>query len=318
VLRAAFGVDVRASGGLSPIDLGGILSNVANKFLLAGFLSVERTWRAISAVRPVTDFKKVTSYRLIGGNRYQTVPPGGTIQHGNLGELAYENQADTHALLLSIDRRDLINDDLGAISQVPTDLGRSAALTVNEKFWATFLANAAFFTPERGNHLTGVASALGIDGLTAAEVAFAEQTDPKKNPLGIQPAVLLVPPALAALARALFTSTELRQTIAGQVFPTANPHQGRFRVESSAYLSSPGVAGSSRSAWYLLANPADLPVIETVFLYGNESPTIDSTEADFSTLGIQMRGVHDFGIALQEHRGGVKADGPAAAPSPSP
>ena len=29
----------------STIDIGGILSNVANKFLLEGFFSVERVWR---------------------------------------------------------------------------------------------------------------------------------------------------------------------------------------------------------------------------------------------------------------------------------
>ena len=33
--------------GFSTIDIGGILSNVANKFLLEGFFSVERTWRNI-------------------------------------------------------------------------------------------------------------------------------------------------------------------------------------------------------------------------------------------------------------------------------
>ncbi len=63
VLRYAFGHTVEAAG-FSTIDIGGILSNVANKFLLEGFFSVERTWRNITAVRNVSDFKTVTSYRL--------------------------------------------------------------------------------------------------------------------------------------------------------------------------------------------------------------------------------------------------------------
>ena len=61
VLRYAFNPGLEA--GYSTIDIGGILSNVANKFLLDGFYSVERTWRNITAVRNVSDFKTVTSYR---------------------------------------------------------------------------------------------------------------------------------------------------------------------------------------------------------------------------------------------------------------
>jgi len=54
-LRFAFGKDLQA--GFSTVDIGGILSNVANKFLLEGFFSVERVWRSICAVRNVSDFK---------------------------------------------------------------------------------------------------------------------------------------------------------------------------------------------------------------------------------------------------------------------
>ena len=64
VLRYAFGRGIEAA--FSTVDIGGILSNVANKFLLDGFFSVERTWRNVCAVRNVSDFKTVTSYRLVG------------------------------------------------------------------------------------------------------------------------------------------------------------------------------------------------------------------------------------------------------------
>ena len=111
IMRFAFKPELEA--GFSTIDIGGILSNVANKFLLEGFFAVERTWRNISAVRNVSDFKTVTSYRLIGKDQYELVPPGGELKHGTLGNETYTNKADTYGLLLSIDRRDIINDDLG-------------------------------------------------------------------------------------------------------------------------------------------------------------------------------------------------------------
>jgi hypothetical protein len=309
VLRFAFGRGIEAS--FSTIDIGGILSNVANKFLLEGFFSVERTWRNITAVRNVSDFKTVTSYRLIGKDQYELVAPGGELKHGTLGEEKYENRADTYGLLLSIDRRDIINDDLGAITTVPRKLGRGSGLKINDVFWTTFLNNSTFFTAARNNYLTGAATALGIDGLTAAEVAFMDQVDSDGKPIGIMPAILLVPTALSAIGSQLFKSLELRDNASNVKYPITNPHQGKFRVEVSRYLGNSKYAGFSTKAWYLLAEPTDLPVIEVAFLNGQEAPTIETADADFNVLGVQMRGYHDFGVALQDYRGGVKAKGEA-------
>ncbi len=309
VLRYAFRPELEA--GFSTIDISGILSNVANKFLLDGFFSVERTWRNICAVRNVSDFKTVTSYRLVGTDQYEQVAPGGELKRGTLGEETYTNRADTYGLVLSIDRRDIINDDLGAITTVPRKLGRGSGLKINDVFWTTFLDNASFFSSANNNYLEGADTALSIDGLTKAEVAFMDQVDSDGKPIGIMPSILLVPTALSATGSQLYKSMELRDTTSNTRYPVANPHQGKFRVEVSRYLSNAHYPGSSSKAWYLLATPDDLPVIEVAFLNGRESPTIETAEADFSVLGIQMRGYHDFGVAKQDPRGGVKMKGEA-------
>lgn len=307
VFRHAFGRHVQA--GFSTIDLGGILSNVANKFLLDGFFSVERAWRNICAVRNVGDFKTVTSYRLVGKDQYEQVAPGGELKHGTLGEEKYSNKADTYGLMLNIDRRDLINDDLGAITAVPRKLGRGSGLKLNDVFWTVFLNHVDFFKPENLNYIDGADSALGIEGLSRAETAFLEQVDSDGKPTGVMPVILLVPPALSAMATQLNKSLELRDTSAGVKYPIANPHQGKFRTEVSRYLSNLLFPGASAKAWYLLADPGDLAVIEVAFLNGQESPIIETAEADFNVLGIQMRGYHDFGVNLQDPRGGLKSKG---------
>ncbi|MBE3098894.1 MAG: hypothetical protein IMZ44_17400 [Planctomycetes bacterium] len=309
VLRFAFGPGLQA--GFSTIDIGGILSNVSNKFLLEGFFSVERTWRNICAVRNVSDFKTVTSYRLIGKDQYEPVAPGGELKHGTLGEESYTNKADTFGLLLAIDRRDMINDDLGAITTVPRKLGRGSGLKINDVFWTIFLANSSFFASGNRNYLTGADTALTIDGLTKVEKTFMEQVDSDGKPIGIMPAIMLVPTALSAMGTQLWKSLEVRDTTANTKYPVANPHQGKFRAEVSRYLSNTKYTGYSEKAWYLLADPRDLPVIEVAFLNGQESPTIETAEADFNVLGIQMRGYHDFGVALQDPKGGCKAKGEA-------
>lgn len=318
VLRAAFGGGGGVGGtggsieaGLSTIDVSGILSNVTNKFLLEGFFSVERTWRNICAVRNVSDFKTVTSYRLIGKDQYEQVAPGGELKHGTLGEESYSNKADTYGLLLSIDRRDIINDDLGAITTVPRKLGRGSGLKINDVFWSVFMSNAAFFSAANKNFLSGASTNLSIEGLTAVEQMFMDQVDADGKPTGIMPSVLLVPTALSAMATQLQKSLEIRDTTANTKYPVANPHQGKFRSEVSRYLGNSQYGGNSPKAWYLLADPGDLPVIEVAFLNGQESPTIETADADFNVLGIQMRGYHDFGVALQDPRGGVKSKGEA-------
>jgi len=258
VLRYAFAQDI-AAAGFSTIDIGGILSNVANKFLLEGFYSVERVWRNICAVRNVSDFKTVTSYRLVGADTYQPVAPGGELKHGTLGEESYTNKADTYGLLLSIDRRDIINDDLGAITSVPRKLGRGSGLKINDVFWAIFLDNSGFFKTANKNYITGADTALTVDGLTRAETKFLDQVDSDGKPIGIMPQVLLVPTALSAIGTTLYKSLEIRDTTADTKYPIANPHQGKFRVEVSRYLANTHYTGASDKAWYLLADPADLP-----------------------------------------------------------
>jgi len=307
VLEYAFGRGIEA--GMTTIDVGGILSSVANKFLLEGFFSVERVWRSVCAVRNVSDFKTVTSYRLVGKDQYEQVAPGGELKHGTLGEETYSNKADTYGLMLSIDRRDIINDDLGAITTVPRKLGRGSGLKINDVFWTAFMNNAAFFSAGNKNFISGADTALGIDGLTKGEVTFMDLVDSDGKPTGVMPSILLVPTALSAVGTQLYKSVEMRDTTVNVKFPVANPHQGKFRIEVSRYLSNALYTGNSTKAWYLLADPSDLPVIEVAFLNGNESPTIEAAEADFNQLGVRMRGYHDFGVALQDPRGGVKSKG---------
>src|SRR5690606_12644178 len=93
---------------------------------------------------------------------------------------------------------------------------------------------------------------------------------------------------------------------------TANPWSDAFKVASSIYLSSAGIPGSSSTAWYLLADPEDLPTVEVVFLSGREEPFIEHADAPFNTLGVSLRSYHDWGVSLHEHRGGVKLAGTPA------
>ena len=252
-----------------------------------------------------------TSYRLIGKDQYELVAPGGELKHGNLGNESYSNRADTYGLMMAVDRRDIINDDLGAITTVPRKLGRGSGLKINDVFWTVFLANSGFFTVGNKNFLSGTDTVLSIDGLTKAEVAYYDLVDSDGKPIGTMPAIMLGPTALSAIGSQLYKSLEMRDSTANARVPITNPHVGKFRVEVSRYLANALYTGNSSKAWYLITDPNDLPLIEVAFLNGQEAPTIETADADFNVLGVQMRGYHDFGVALQDPRAAIKCKGEA-------
>jgi hypothetical protein len=310
VQRAAFGMQsqgmMRASG-FSTISISTILSNIANKFLRAGFDSVDMTPMRIAAIRNVRDFKTITTTSLIADTEFEKVGPDGELKHGTLSELTYTNKAETYGRMLAITRTDYINDDLDAITAVPMKLGRGAGLKLNNIFWTKFLNNSAFFTSGRTNVNTGAAD-MTIAGLQATETIFMDQTDPNGDPLGMEASILLVPTPLKVSANTLMRSEKV-VTGASSTIGEVNPYAGRFRVESSPYMSNANYTGYSAAAWYMIADPAVLPVIEIVALNGRVEPTVESADAEFNTLGVQMRGYCDIGVELQEYRGGVRADG---------
>lgn len=299
---------IRASG-FSTLDVSGILSSTANKVLLSGFNAVPQTWREVAAIRTVSDFKSVTAYRMTADLEYEELPPSGEITHGTLGEESYSIQAKTYAKMLTLTRTDIINDDLGAFNDLRNRLGMGAVLKMNKVFWTPWINNSAVFTAARGNYQEGAATALGEAGLNTAVQLFRDMTGPDGNALGLSPVKLIVPTALEATAKKWHVSTEVRDTTASTKTAIANIYQGSFKPVPIPELGNSNYTGYSALAWYLLADPAILATAAMCFLNGQQSPTIESADADFNTLGIQLRGYHDFGVAMSEWRAGVKSKG---------
>jgi phage major head subunit gpT-like protein len=278
-----------------------ILSSTVNKFLLAGFDSVESAWRSISTVRSVNDFKTVTSYRLNGGFKFEAVANGGELKNAAASDEKRSISAETYGIMTSVTRTDLINDDLGALTAVPQRIGRGGALKLNDVFWAEFVDDSAFFTSGRANLRSG-SHALSVANLKALATLYRKLKDPDGNPVAIEPRILLVPPDLEITAAEIMGSSILHSAtaVAGGV-PERNVLAGRYQVVQSVYLTN-------TTDYYLLASPADLPVMEVAFLNGVQSPIVETAEADFNTLGVQMRGYFDFGCAKAEYLAGVKCD----------
>ena len=169
------------------------------------------------------------------------------------------------------------------------------ALSLNDVIWSVFQdSNSSYYQ----SVAAGSGNALSFDSLSAATTAYRKLNDPDGNPLAIPPRILLVPPELELTAARLMTSSALIASSLGStsskvVEGATNVLAGRYRVVVSNYLTS-------ASTWWLVADAADLPALDVVFLNGQQAPTIEQVAADYSTLGVMMRGYMDFGVVKAE------------------
>lgn len=301
---------VRAS--LSTLALPTALGNVANKLLLDAYNETPATWRSFCAVRSVSDFKVNTAIRPSFSGALQPVAPGGELKHGSVAESTMQYSIDTFGKLLSVDRRDIINDDLGLFEDAASAHGRAAMRSLNDLVYAVLLANASgFFSTGNGNYQDGADSALGFDALAAAILLMRSQRDDEHNDLDLRPAVLLVGPGLESTARALLQSEYIQQTV-GQ--PTGNSLRQAVSLEVEPRLSNIAKFGAAASGkeWFLFTNPAFAALV-VAFLNGIQTPTTEffGLEATVERLAVSWRVFFDYGAALCDPRAGVLSKGQA-------
>ena len=139
-----------------------------------------------------------------------------------------------------------------------------------------------------GANTTG---ALNLDNLAAAYALAMGIKDENGNPLGALPDRILCAPANYLLAKNIYQS----EHITG-----ATSKEGRDNVMRGVLepVTSPYLSGTA----YWLFN-ATFPLVDVAFLNGVQTPTVETGEANFSRLGIEMRCYYDYGVGA----GDVKA-----------
>lgn len=308
--RAAFNLVPQGSGyiaasGTSTFSLPGILGDSAHKFLLEGWGGGEMAWEKVTDVVNVRDFKTITQYKLSGSLKYEKVGIGGELKHGAVSEGSYTVKADTYGKIFAITREHIVNDDMNALSAIPRELGYGANDAFNEVFWTEWLSGDGGFFAYTSSGVMSSAAALAT--IAAAEAKFFELTKPNGTPLGVVPNVMLVPNGSYRVAASAMASPIV--TGGSTTVPVSNTFQSEYEVVRSAFLSNTSYSGYSPVKWYLCVVRPGFAPIQTAFLNGQRAPMIESASADFNTLGIQMRGVHDFGVNLFEARAAVQGSG---------
>lgn len=321
---------IRADGP-SSVNTPATLANVQNKFMLQGYFFTELVFMELANIIAVKDLKPTKSVQLFGDFQFATLNPSGEIQHGSVNDNAYANQAQIRARMVTLQLPHVINDDLGMFGQLPMMLGRGWGLEVNHLFWTAFMnpgyddgGTTNFYAATHtiagqsanSNLSSGATTTLTSEGLRLANILFANQVDPAGKPLGVDPELLVYPAELDNAALELMNAqylvmAGLASTSSASKQPNTNIWKGRYKPLMSRYLNKAAYTGYSTTAWYLLANPSVIPVIQIAALGGQMTPVIQTAGQDwqFNQLGISMRGWGGVGVNPQNFRGVVKSAG---------
>ena len=275
----------------STADIPNVLSNVAHKFVLAGFGAVGEDWRKVSRAVPVTDFKAVKGVRLVMGGVLKPLSKGGELQHVSLSDESRDLAAATKGSIVGITREDLINDDLGVFSMIPERFGQMAGRTINKDVFGAISRTA-------GDYGANTSGALNVANLATAYQLALGITDSNGDYLGAMPNVILASPSNYLSALNIYQSEQVTGTSSEK--GKNNVMRGLLAPITSQFL------GSGTAYW--LFNSA-FPLVDVAFLNGRTTPVVETAEADFNQLGIQMRCYFDYGAAAGELKAAVYSTG---------
>lgn len=285
-------------------DFPAIFENALNRSLLARYRQAVPTYRAIAREVSFNDFRAHPMVRTGDFPELKPIAEGGEIKFGTFGESKESVAVQSHAVGVRISRQMLINDDLQAIAQIVADQGLSVARYEDKLFYAMMLsasgagptlastARAVFNTTDAS--LAGTAAAITVASLSIARAALRKRTSVDGAPLELTPAVLLVGPDKETEAQQIVAPLQAAQT--GNI----NPFSGTLRVVTSARITG--------NAWYLFADPSELPNFVYGYLNGDSGPRM-RTEEPFGHQGVAMTLEHDFGVGAIDFRGSFRNAG---------
>ena len=221
--------------------------------------------------------------------------------------------------ILTISRKTLINDDLGAVVKMVGRLGRSARRTHAKFIWNFAITNPAYevdavawFHATHANlqSVALTANEAGAAEIMAAITKLADQTEPGSGEkLGIdltEPLWLAVPHALIGVALQLNISPQ----ITNGTNLVANPVYQRFGAQNERIIINP--LFTDANDWYLFRSPDVVDSIEVGYLNDQREP--EFFVANVPTVGqmfvadkLQHKIRHEYGADLVDFRGAVKA-----------
>lgn len=279
-------------------DFGIILGDTVGRTLRAAYQAAPSGIRQLGRQTSARDFRAVNKIMLGEAPLLEKLGEHGEIKAGTMAEAREAYKIETWARKIGITRQVIVNDDLGAFSDLARRMGQGAAETearllvelveANSGNGPKLSDNKPLFHADHGNK-AGAGAAISDTTLSAARLALRTQKGIEDRIIRVTPKYLLVPPALETDAERWLAS------VAAAKAADVNPFAGSLTMVVEPRLSSAG-------RWYVTADPAEIDGLEFAYLSGSEGPQVES-KSGWDVDGVEIRVILDFGAGFVDHRG---------------
>ncbi len=292
----ADGVITRALHTTSDFPL--ILGDTVGRTLRQSYNLPRSDIKTVARQTAAADFRRKTRIMLdSSGLTLEKVNEHGEFKSGTMAETAESYRLDTFGRIIGITRQALVNDDLGAFTDLSRRLGLAAAgfeaaflvgvLIANGGLGPTMSDGSTLFSAAHGN-VAAAGSAPDQNGLTAARLAMRRQTGASGGVISVTPKFLVVPPELETVGERLITTIQAVVVEAVNVF-------ANLTLVVEPRLTDP-------NRWYVVAGTEEIDGLEYAFLAGAPGPQLQ-TQVGFEIDGVQVKIRTDFGAAFVDWRG---------------
>jgi hypothetical protein len=316
---------------MSTSDFPSLFGDIIDRQLLQWYAETPVTYPNYIKVNDnIPDFRTVKRFPIDGGAAVLlSVAQGEEYPESSMTDGIYSYAVTKYGRVLPFTWETIINDDLGAFTNIPERFGRACRRS-EEKFATQLFAastgpNATFFTSGHKN-LDATPAALSIATLQKLFTLLFAQTDTDGEPIAIDGVILVVPPQLEIIAQNIINATQLWVGGDGQAdgggnlgqrLITANWMQRRVKLVTNYYLPIVDTTKGT-TAYYLFADPqTSRPAAEFGKLRGHTTPEMfmkspnavrigggiaSPMDGDFDTDSIRYKVRDVFGGVLMDFR----------------
>ena len=225
-----------------------------------------------------------------------------------------------------------MNDDLDQFTSIPDRLGRGGARTVSKFATGLYVdasgPHASLYTADNSNKVTSN-PVLSITALGTAWSILRSMVDSDGEPIMVEQAFLVVPPALEVTARNILNAVQVWATVqggaTGQQVNYENWIGGTLNLIVDPYIPIVASTANGSTSWFLFADPnVSRPALEVGFINGFNEPQLyqkiantmrvggggpDEMAGDFSTMSTEYKGVVAFGGSRLDPKATVASNG---------
>ena len=292
-----------------------ILDQTIRKSIVQLYNKVPTTFQEITTKGSLKDFKSTADHEyVIGGvGDFLLVPENGEIKPDiPRTELLPQRKLDTYGKQFSMSRQAFINDDIGFLTAVPGLYATAAKKTIDKQVYSLlfngktqtiFDGHALFDKNTHHYNLAATDAAPTAAAIQKMILQMQKQTDQFGDAIYMTPRTLVVGVGYEFDLAVIFHSAQVVGSANNDINPLYNYP---LKIVQSPLLNA--MAGSSKTPWFMLADPSSARGIQVDYLNGQETPTIRRMETA-GQLGFVWDIYLDWGISVRDFRGLYRNDG---------